>query len=46
VVLAGPYEYGDPNALPVADLNPPAGVIAGALTGTAASATTSAGSEA
>jgi cytochrome c oxidase subunit I len=46
VVLAGPYEYGDPNALPVADLNPPAGVIAGALTGTAASAITSAGSEA
>ena len=31
VVLAGPYEYGDPDALPVADLNPPAGVIAGAL---------------
>ena len=31
VVLAGPYEYGDPDALPVADLNPPAGVISGAL---------------
>jgi cytochrome c oxidase subunit 1 len=31
VVLAGPYEYGDPNALPVADLHPPAGVISGAL---------------
>jgi cytochrome c oxidase subunit 1 len=31
VVLAGPYEYGDPHALPVADLNPPAGVISGAL---------------
>src|SRR5580692_3460023 len=31
VVLAGPYEYGDPDALPVADLHPPAGVIAGAL---------------
>ena len=31
VVLSGPYEYGDPNALPVADLNPPAGVISGAL---------------
>jgi cytochrome c oxidase subunit I len=47
VVLAGPYEYGDPNALPVADLNPPAGVIAGALAGAGAgSATTSAGSEA
>jgi cytochrome c oxidase subunit 1 len=38
VVLAGPYEYGDPDALPVADLHPPAGVIAGALalTGTEA----------
>jgi cytochrome c oxidase subunit 1 len=47
VVLAGPYEYGDPNALPVADLNPPAGVIAGALAGAGAgSATTSTGSEA
>jgi cytochrome c oxidase subunit 1 len=44
VVLAGPYEYGDPNALPVADLNPPAGVIGGALAG--AGATTSAGTEA
>jgi len=47
VVLAGPYEYGDPNALPVADLNPPAGVIAGALAGAGAgSAATSDGSEA
>jgi cytochrome c oxidase subunit I len=47
VVLAGPYEYGDPDALPVADLNPPAGVIAGALAGAgAASGTTSTGSEA
>jgi cytochrome c oxidase subunit 1 len=46
VVLAGPYEYGDPNALPVADLNPPAGVIAGALSGAGADTTTSAGSEA
>ncbi|MFY9667148.1 MAG: cbb3-type cytochrome c oxidase subunit I, partial [Trebonia sp.] len=46
VVLAGPYEYGDPNALPVADLNPPAGVIAGALTGAGTSTTTSTGSEA
>jgi cytochrome c oxidase subunit I len=44
VVLAGPYEYGDPNALPVADLNPPAGVISGALAG--AGAATSGGSEA
>jgi len=40
VVLAGPYEYGDPNALPVADLNPPAGVIAGALAGAGAGADT------
>ncbi|HEX7159851.1 MAG TPA: cbb3-type cytochrome c oxidase subunit I [Trebonia sp.] len=31
VVLAGPYEYGDPDALPVADLHPPAGVIGGTL---------------
>jgi cytochrome c oxidase subunit I len=47
VVLAGPYEYGDPDALPVADLNPPAGVIAGALAGAGAgTGTTSAGSEA
>jgi cytochrome c oxidase subunit I len=51
VVLAGPYEYGDPDALPVADLNPPAGVIAGALAGAGAGAgtgtgTTSAGTEA
>jgi len=36
VVLSGPYEYGDPRALPVADLNPPAGVISGALAGTEA----------
>ena len=28
VVLSGPYEYGDPNAEPVADLNPPPGVLA------------------
>jgi cytochrome c oxidase subunit 1 len=33
VVLSGPYEYGDPKALPVADLNPPPGVISGALAG-------------
>ncbi len=44
VVLSGPYEYGDPNALPVADLNPPAGVISGALAG--AGAGTSGGLEA
>jgi cytochrome c oxidase subunit I len=36
VVLSGPYEYGDPKALPVADLNPPAGVISGALAGSEA----------
>jgi cytochrome c oxidase subunit 1 len=36
VVLSGPYEYGDPNALPVADLSPPVGVITGALPGLAA----------
>jgi cytochrome c oxidase subunit 1 len=36
VVLSGPYEYGDPKALPVADLNPPAGVINGALAGAGA----------
>jgi cytochrome c oxidase subunit 1 len=28
VVLSGPYEYGDPKAGPVADLNPPVGVLA------------------
>jgi len=28
VVLSGPYEYGDPNAGPVADLDPPTGVLA------------------
>ena len=33
VVIADPYEYGDKNALPVADLNPPVGVISGALSG-------------
>jgi len=30
VILSGPYDYGIPNALPVADLNPPPGVIGGA----------------
>jgi cytochrome c oxidase subunit 1 len=30
VILADPYEYGVPNALPVADLNPPPGVIGSA----------------
>src|SRR6266568_1599925 len=33
VVLSGPYEYGVKDAPPVADLNPPAGVISGALAG-------------
>jgi cytochrome c oxidase subunit 1 len=46
VVLSGPYEYGDPGALPVADLNPPAGVIGGALAGAGTGATAGAGSEA
>ncbi|MGH3199138.1 MAG: cytochrome c oxidase subunit I, partial [Streptosporangiaceae bacterium] len=39
VVLAGSYDYGVPDALPVADLNPPPGVIAGAYAGTGAAAT-------
>jgi cytochrome c oxidase subunit I len=30
VILSSPYDYGVPNALPVADLNPPLGVIGGA----------------
>ena len=33
VVLSGPYEYGVPDALPVADLNPPAGVLSEAAGG-------------
>jgi cytochrome c oxidase subunit I len=33
VVLTGPYRYGFKDATPVADLNPPAGVISGALAG-------------
>jgi cytochrome c oxidase subunit 1 len=33
VVLSGPYEYGVKNAPPVADLNPPAGVISAAYAG-------------
>jgi len=36
VILAGPYEYGDPDALPVADLYPPVGVVASAYVGAAA----------
>jgi cytochrome c oxidase subunit I len=31
VILSGPYEYGVKGALPVADLNPPPGLISGAL---------------
>jgi cytochrome c oxidase subunit I len=33
VVLSAPYDYGIPNALPVADLNPPAGVLTAAISG-------------
>ena len=36
VILSGPYEYGDPNAPPVADLNPPVGVISAAYAGAGA----------
>jgi cytochrome c oxidase subunit 1 len=36
VVLAGPYEYGVPGAPPVADLNPPVGVVSAAYAGTGA----------
>jgi cytochrome c oxidase subunit I len=36
VILSSPYDYGDPNALPVAELNPPVGVITGALAGAGA----------
>ena len=39
VILSSPYDYGIPGALPVADLNPPPGVIAGAYAGTGAAAT-------
>src|SRR5215813_10924238 len=34
VVLSGPYEYGVKDAPPVADMNPPAGVLAAAFSGT------------
>ncbi len=30
VILSSPYDYGVPDALPVAELNPPPGVIGGA----------------
>jgi cytochrome c oxidase subunit 1 len=33
VVLSGPYEYGTPGAPPVADLNPPTGVLSAAYAG-------------
>jgi cytochrome c oxidase subunit 1 len=36
VILSGSYEYGVLDALPVADLNPPAGVIGGAYAATGA----------
>ena len=36
VILAGSYEYGDPAALPVADLYPPVGVVASAYVGAVA----------
>ncbi|MGO8959679.1 MAG: cbb3-type cytochrome c oxidase subunit I [Streptosporangiaceae bacterium] len=35
VVLSGPYDYGVKDALPVADLNPPAGVLSAAIAGAA-----------
>src|SRR5438067_615971 len=35
VVLSGPYDYGLTDALPVADLNPPPGVVATAYAGAA-----------
>jgi cytochrome c oxidase subunit I len=41
VVLSGPYEYGDPDAPPVADLAPPPGVLTAAIA-TSAPATTEA----
>ena len=33
VVLSGPYEYGSKDAPPVADLDPPAGVLSAASPG-------------
>jgi cytochrome c oxidase subunit 1 len=38
VVLSGPYEYGTPVAPPVADLNPPTGVVSAAYAGAEPSA--------
>jgi cytochrome c oxidase subunit I len=40
VVLSGPYEYGVKDAPPVADLNPPVGVVAPAYAGASAGAGT------
>jgi cytochrome c oxidase subunit I len=37
VILSGSYDYGVPGALPVAELNPPVGVIGGAYAGAGAS---------
>ena len=45
VVLSGPYEYGDPKALPVADMHPPAGVLGGALAEAGAGTGAGAGAE-
>jgi cytochrome c oxidase subunit 1 len=36
VILSGPYDYGDPDAPPVADLNPPVGVVSAAYAGAGA----------
>jgi cytochrome c oxidase subunit 1 len=36
VVLSDPYQYGEKDAPPVADLNPPPGVVAASYAGTAA----------
>jgi len=36
VILSGPYEYGVKDAPPVADLNPPPGVISAAYAGSGA----------
>jgi cytochrome c oxidase subunit 1 len=33
VILSGPYEYGVKDAPPVADLNPPVGVVSAAYAG-------------
>jgi hypothetical protein len=36
VILSAPYEYGVKDAPPVADLNPPAGIISAAYAGAGA----------